>query len=208
MPARSSSAQPVDELFANPQHPYTVGLLGSIPRLDRRAAHLATIEGMVPNMADPPPGCRFAARCPFVSDICLSCTAAACDAGRRARLAAASGRHWRGWCRDRAARSRRAGKTFRRRAFGIRAGDRACQRPSMASVLPSRPARRWRWSARSGCGKSTVSRLVLRLIEPDAGNGSLRGPRSRRPRCARAARIPPRRARSSSRTPTPRSTRA
>ena len=46
---------PVDELFANPQHPYTVGLLGSIPRLDRRAAHLATIEGMVPNMANPPP---------------------------------------------------------------------------------------------------------------------------------------------------------
>ena len=57
---------PVDELFANPQHPYTVGLLGSIPRLGRRAAHLATIEGMVPNMANPPPGCRFAARCPFV----------------------------------------------------------------------------------------------------------------------------------------------
>ena len=57
---------PVDELFANPQHPYTVGLLGSIPRLDRRAAHLATIEGMVPNMANPPTGCRFAARCPFV----------------------------------------------------------------------------------------------------------------------------------------------
>ena len=43
---------PVDELFADPQHPYTVGLLGSIPRLDRRASHLATIEGMVPNMAD------------------------------------------------------------------------------------------------------------------------------------------------------------
>jgi peptide/nickel transport system ATP-binding protein len=63
---------PVDELFANPQHPYTVGLLGSIPRLDRRAQHLATIEGMVPNMANPPSGCRFAARCPFVSDICLA----------------------------------------------------------------------------------------------------------------------------------------
>jgi peptide/nickel transport system ATP-binding protein len=61
---------PVDELFASPQHPYTVGLLGSIPRLDRRAAHLATIEGMVPNMMNPPAGCRFAPRCPFVSDIC------------------------------------------------------------------------------------------------------------------------------------------
>ena len=62
----------VDELFASPQHPYTVGLLGSIPRLDRRASHLATIEGMVPNMTKPPAGCRFAARCPFVSDPCLA----------------------------------------------------------------------------------------------------------------------------------------
>ncbi len=61
---------PVDELFANPQHPYTVGLLGSIPRLDHRVAHLATIEGMVPNMTSPPNACRFAARCPFVADIC------------------------------------------------------------------------------------------------------------------------------------------
>jgi peptide/nickel transport system ATP-binding protein len=61
----------VSELFASPQHPYTVGLLGSIPRLGRRAAHLATIEGMVPNMAKPPSGCRFAARCPFAGDACV-----------------------------------------------------------------------------------------------------------------------------------------
>jgi len=61
----------VGELFASPQHPYTVGLLGSIPRLGRRAAHLATIEGMVPNMTKPPSGCRFAARCPFVGDACV-----------------------------------------------------------------------------------------------------------------------------------------
>jgi peptide/nickel transport system ATP-binding protein len=63
---------PVDALFAAPQHPYTVGLLGSIPRLDHRIERLATIEGMVPNMTALPPGCRFAARCPFVGDICLS----------------------------------------------------------------------------------------------------------------------------------------
>jgi peptide/nickel transport system ATP-binding protein len=62
---------PVDALFASPQHPYTVGLFGSIPRLDRQASHLATIEGMVPNMTAPPPGCRFAARCPFAGDICV-----------------------------------------------------------------------------------------------------------------------------------------
>jgi peptide/nickel transport system ATP-binding protein len=60
----------VDELFARPQHPYTVGLLGSIPRLDHRAERLATIEGMVPNMTVLPGGCRFAPRCPFVSDAC------------------------------------------------------------------------------------------------------------------------------------------
>ncbi|MHC4048805.1 ABC transporter ATP-binding protein [Bradyrhizobium sp. 25ACV] len=63
---------PVDELFSAPQHPYTVGLLGSIPRLDHRAEQLATIEGMVPNMAQPPAGCRFAARCPFVLDACTT----------------------------------------------------------------------------------------------------------------------------------------
>jgi peptide/nickel transport system ATP-binding protein len=60
----------VDALFATPQHPYTVGLLGSIPRLDRRSSHLATIEGMVPNMAALPEGCRFAARCPFAEAAC------------------------------------------------------------------------------------------------------------------------------------------
>ena len=62
----------VDALFSNPQHPYTVGLLGSIPRLDHRTEHLATIEGMVPKMADPPKGCRFAARCPFTEAACLA----------------------------------------------------------------------------------------------------------------------------------------
>ena len=62
----------VDALFASPQHPYTVGLLGSIPRLDQRTSHLATIEGMVPNMASLPKGCRFAARCPFVESACTT----------------------------------------------------------------------------------------------------------------------------------------
>jgi len=62
----------VDELFAQPQHPYTVGLLGSIPRLDRSASHLATIEGVVPDMTAPPTGCRFAPRCPFVGEVCVT----------------------------------------------------------------------------------------------------------------------------------------
>jgi peptide/nickel transport system ATP-binding protein len=63
---------PVDIIFEQPGHPYTVGLLGSIPRLDTRTELLATIEGMVPNMATPPPGCRFAPRCPFASEECTA----------------------------------------------------------------------------------------------------------------------------------------
>ena len=63
---------PVDRLFEQPEHPYTVGLLGSIPRLDRRTDELAAIEGMVPDMAAPPPGCRFAPRCPFADERCRS----------------------------------------------------------------------------------------------------------------------------------------
>src|SRR5688500_16080098 len=52
------------ELFAKPLHPYTAGLLRSVPRLDRpRGLKLETIEGMPPNLLEPPPGCRFAPRC-------------------------------------------------------------------------------------------------------------------------------------------------
>jgi len=61
---------PVRDLFARPEHPYTVGLLGSIPRLDEKRERLPSIEGRVPDMTRPPVGCRFAARCPFVEPAC------------------------------------------------------------------------------------------------------------------------------------------
>ncbi len=57
-------------LFAEPQHPYTIGLLGSIPRLDRDAGRLSAIEGIVPDAAAHPAGCRFHPRCPFAIDRC------------------------------------------------------------------------------------------------------------------------------------------
>jgi peptide/nickel transport system ATP-binding protein len=63
---------PVDALFKAPQHPYTIGLLASIPRFDRRVKTLATIEGSLPDMSELPQGCRFAPRCPFASEICVS----------------------------------------------------------------------------------------------------------------------------------------
>jgi peptide/nickel transport system ATP-binding protein len=61
---------PADVLFEAPQHPYTVGLMASIPRLDHRVERLAAIDGVLPDMTAPPAGCRFADRCPFVLEDC------------------------------------------------------------------------------------------------------------------------------------------
>jgi peptide/nickel transport system ATP-binding protein len=60
----------VDRLFAEPQHPYTIGLLGSIPRLHLEQERLAAIEGIVPDAAAFPQGCRFHPRCPFAVEQC------------------------------------------------------------------------------------------------------------------------------------------
>ena len=60
----------VAALFAEPQHPYTIGLLGSIPKLHVRQERLAAIEGQVPTPMTVLPGCRFAARCPFADAHC------------------------------------------------------------------------------------------------------------------------------------------
>jgi oligopeptide transport system ATP-binding protein len=63
---------PVKELYQNPRHPYTLGLLGSLPRLDAdRPAKLKSIEGLPPDLIDFPPGCPFYARCNYRIDKCL-----------------------------------------------------------------------------------------------------------------------------------------
>jgi len=76
---------PVEVLFAAPQHPYTIGLLGSIPRLDAKADALAAIEGMVPSLTELPGGCRFAPRCPFVRERCTQAPPAMVDLGSNHR---------------------------------------------------------------------------------------------------------------------------
>jgi len=61
----------VDTVFTHPRHPYTVGLLGSTPRLDRDEARLTTIPGVLPQLSDTMPGCRFAPRCARRTDVCV-----------------------------------------------------------------------------------------------------------------------------------------
>jgi len=85
-------------LFKQPLHPYTRALVRSIPRVDRDVA-MEPIPGVVPSLLRPPPGCRYAGRCPSVMDVCRAVTparwsptldhAVACHAVERADVATA-----------------------------------------------------------------------------------------------------------------------
>src|SRR6266704_4512795 len=80
---------PTGELFANPRHPYTLGLLASVPRLDeKRHSELRTIEGAPPDLLSPPPGCPFMPRCAFARAICRTMPPLDPVAGNSAHLKA------------------------------------------------------------------------------------------------------------------------
>jgi peptide/nickel transport system ATP-binding protein len=64
-----SETAAVKEIFRNPLHPYTQGLLRSVPKVEQ-TGELATIPGGVPNLIEPPTGCRFHPRCPRVMTVC------------------------------------------------------------------------------------------------------------------------------------------
>jgi oligopeptide/dipeptide ABC transporter ATP-binding protein len=60
----------IDQLYAQPQHPYTHGLLNAMPRVDDTNNRLVQIAGAPPSLITPPPGCRFEPRCTFATDVC------------------------------------------------------------------------------------------------------------------------------------------
>ncbi len=60
----------VYDLYAKPAHPYTMGLIDSIPRMDERGQQLRTIKGLPPNLMNIPPGCPFNPRCPMAQPVC------------------------------------------------------------------------------------------------------------------------------------------
>ncbi len=80
----------VEEVFERPWHPYTQGLIRSIPRIDADASHgsrLVSIPGTVPSLLEPPPGCRFAPRCAYARDACTQATPALREVGPGHRVA-------------------------------------------------------------------------------------------------------------------------
>jgi oligopeptide transport system ATP-binding protein len=73
---------PVNELYGNPQHPYTIGLLGSLPRVDERERQrLFSIDGLPPVLYEKPKGCPFAPRCKWVVEHCLKENPSLLDVG-------------------------------------------------------------------------------------------------------------------------------
>jgi oligopeptide transport system ATP-binding protein len=67
---RIVESAPVHDIYKEPAHPYTRGLLDSIPRLDQKGQELYAIKGLPPNLMNIPPGCAFNPRCPMAQDVC------------------------------------------------------------------------------------------------------------------------------------------
>jgi peptide/nickel transport system ATP-binding protein len=74
-------------VFKSPRHPYTAGLLHTIPRIGHKREQLDTIEGRVPNLITPPPGCRFHPRCPQAMELCRQERPAMIEVGAGHRVA-------------------------------------------------------------------------------------------------------------------------
>jgi peptide/nickel transport system ATP-binding protein len=173
-----------DDVFHRPRHPYSMGLLRSVPRLDRpRGAKLETIEGLPPNAASPPPGCRFAPRCPYRIPICDTEPALLpTDTGGLSRChrhgEIAEGKLvWAsaaGGVQDAVLQKREPLLSVREltKHFSVRGGLRGVSgtvRAVQDVSFDIMPGETLGLVGESGCGKTTVGRLILRLEDPTAG---------------------------------------
>jgi peptide/nickel transport system ATP-binding protein len=188
--ARMAEQGEAEDVFHRPRHPYTMGLLRSVPRLDRpRGARLETIEGLVPNLANAPPGCRFAPRCPFRIPKCDEepplypiDTGGVSRCHRHAEIAGgelAWGASGSGTVQ---ARAQRSGAVLDVRGltkhFPVRAkiGNKLTVVRAVEDVSFTIGAgETLGLVGESGCGKTTVGRLILRLEQPTRGEIAFEG---------------------------------
>jgi peptide/nickel transport system permease protein len=192
------------ELFSAPRHPYTIGLLGSDPRLVPNGGRLRPLPGAVPKMGARPAGCRFAARCAFADD--------ACRAGMIPEIGVGAGRSSRCIREDRVlARRAHDGEIVSITVKPVMSPERPLLRVSELSVdyrrgfraTPKRavhdvsfdvwPGTTVGLVGESGSGKSTIARVITGLVAASAGtldfDGEDLGSVSRQRRRELAARI-------------------
>ncbi len=190
--ARMVEQGTADDVFDRPRHPYTYGLLRSVPRLDRpRGVKLETIEGLPPNLVSPPQGCRFAPRCAAAIEACKAAQPpfieveeghfSACI--RTAELAE-KGPQAIGLSEEMAAEKQdlapsdapplvRVEKLTKH--FVVSRGSRLFGQPELVVRAVNdvsfaiKPGQTLGLVGESGCGKTTVGRLVLKLEEATSG---------------------------------------
>ena len=126
-------------LFGGMRHPYTQALLASIPRLSQDPGQpLQAIGGLPPDLADPPPGCRFAARCRYATDQCRAeepplsgmALSGMATVWRRGSIGSPAGTRWTGRCRWRRSRRPTARPRHPRPPMDAEPGPGASTRPS------------------------------------------------------------------------------
>ncbi len=175
-----------DEVFLTPRHPYSIGLMRSVPRLDRpRGVRLETIEGLPPNLLNPPTGCRFADRCPYRIEICATEPAlepvepehlSACHRARELPLAAATIAE----AADQTVAAdfsaqpnllavEHLAKHFIIQGRGLLSGDAKVVKAVDDVSFAIAKGETLGLVGESGCGKTTIGRVVLRLDNPTAG---------------------------------------